>query len=70
MRNRPLKSKKTVDLFHIRLLIANYMESEGCDCCQKENHDADKDALAKLLGVPVSREGSRDYFAKFVKREE
>ena len=71
MKNRPLKSRKTVDRDHVRCLIANYMQSEGCGCCQDDdNHKIDKQALAELLNVAKYRDGSGYSFRKFIKRKE
>lgn len=42
----------------IRIAVANYVQSEGCDCCQGGNHSEHKKALAELLKVPMYSDGS------------
>lgn len=38
----------------IRQAIADYMRSEGCDCCcNTDVHDKNRAALASLLEVPM-----------------
>ena len=50
----------------IRETIANYMQSEGCDCCRdSEKHNESKKRLAKLLSVPQYSDGSGYDFNKF-----
>ncbi len=50
----------------MRELVANYMQSEGCSCCQDvEQHKIDKEALAKLLNVPKYDDGSGYNFPKY-----
>lgn len=53
-----------ISLPEIRKAIANYMASEGCDCCRdNEAHGTNKKAIAELLQIPDDR-GYYD-FAKF-----
>lgn len=50
----------------IRMVIADYMHSEGCSCCQdtpKHNEAAKK--LAEMLNVPMYSDGSGYDFPKF-----
>lgn len=50
----------------IRQAVADYIRSEGCDCCS--NRDAHKEArnvLGKLLRVPKYADGSGYDFSKF-----
>jgi len=43
----------------IRRAIANYVRSEGCDCCRGTGHDRHFKALIKVLGI--GKEGFRPY---------
>lgn len=50
----------------LRVALADYMVSEGCDCC--ENHDAHKahaEVLAKLLNIPAYSDKSGYDFYKY-----
>lgn len=50
----------------IRQAIADYMQSEGCSCCQNvEAHREHKALLAKLLKVPPYSDGDGHDFNKF-----
>lgn len=50
----------------LRRAIADYMQSEGCSCCQnREKHEAAKAKIAKLLRVPKWKDGSGYNFNKF-----
>jgi methionine aminopeptidase len=50
----------------IREAVADYMESEGCDCWEDyENHKIHKKILAKLLKVPMYKDKSGYDFSKF-----
>jgi hypothetical protein len=42
----------------LREAVANYMYSEGCNCCRGNDHDAHAEALAKLLSVKKYSDGS------------
>jgi len=53
------------ELKDLRIAVANYMGSEGCDCCRGENHGIHKEILAKLLKVPRYKDRSGYNFAKF-----
>lgn len=59
------KVSKRKPLDEIREAVANYMQSEGCSCCEGESHEADKERLAKLLRVPKYKDGSGYDFGKF-----
>lgn len=52
----------------VRRLLADYMWSEGCSCCQGDNHDKHKAALAKLLKVPRYKDGSGYDFPRFISK--
>jgi hypothetical protein len=52
----------------MRTAVANYMASEGCSCCQGADHDAHKEALAKLLNVPKYKDGSGYDFSRYRKK--
>lgn len=57
-------SKETIN--QIRQTIADYMQSEGCNCCRDiEGHKKHEEKLAKLLGVPKYKDGSGYNFNKF-----
>lgn len=49
----------------LREAVANYMYSEGCSCCQGDDHGAHKAALAELLSVPQYPDGSGYNFYSF-----
>lgn len=50
----------------IRVALANYMASEGCNCCQDvAKHDEAEDALGVLLDVPKFDNGSCYDFSTF-----
>lgn len=50
----------------VRQVIADYMASEGCSCCQNTKaHKESEEKLAKLLKVPKYRDGSGYDFPKF-----
>lgn len=53
------------DLESIRAAVANYMWSEGCDCCRGAKHDAHAETLAKLLDVPKYEDDSGYDFFQF-----
>jgi hypothetical protein len=56
----------TLDDQKIRTALANYIESEGCSCCQnKEEHQKALEQLAKLLNVPKYWDGSGYDFGKY-----
>ena len=50
----------------LRRAIADYMDSEGCDCCRDiRPHKEAKERIAKLLRVPMYEDGSGYNFEKF-----
>jgi hypothetical protein len=49
----------------IKEALANYMQSEGCSCCQGSNHDEHKKVLAELLNIPMYKDKSGYNFNKF-----
>lgn len=49
----------------IREAVANYLHSEGCGCCQGNNHDEHRWELGKLLNVPKYDDDSGYDFGKF-----
>ncbi len=51
----------------VRAAVANYMWSEGCTCCRRDNHDQHAAELARLLHVPMYTDGSGYDFASFRK---
>ena len=61
------KEDKIKYLLHdVRQAMADYMQSEGCSCCQDINaHNEHKARLAKLLNVPMYGDKSGYDFGKF-----
>ncbi len=56
----------TKDLIKIRQALADYIQSEGCSCCQdKDRHGEAAEALAALLSVPMYKDRSGYDFGKF-----
>ncbi len=54
------------ELMHLRQAIADYMRSEGCDCCgDRDAHIRHKARLATLLKVPKYADGSGYDFGRF-----
>lgn len=61
--------RKTIPIAVVRRAIANYMYSEGCDCCSdREKHPLHRAALGKLLNVPMFSDKSGYNFDKFAKK--
>ena len=58
-------NRKTVDVEKMCRAFANYVKSEGCDCCQGHDHDEHAEVIAKLLGVPEYADGSGYDFYRF-----
>ena len=55
-----------MDKQNIRRIIADYMQSEGCDCCRNiDEHNKNKALLAKILDVPKYKDGSGYNFNMF-----
>lgn len=50
--------RRMVSLVELRAAVANYVESEGCSCCEGADHEKHKTTLAKLLGVRKYKDGS------------
>ena len=60
------EQKLTVELAVVRRAVADYMQSEGCSCCENiEDHNEHEARLAKLLRVPKYRDGDGYDFARF-----
>ncbi len=50
----------------VRQALADYVQSEGCSCCQdREGHALAAKQLAELLDVPLYADGSGYDFTKF-----
>lgn len=63
---RVLAAAEQNNLFQIRQAVADYMGSEGCSCCcDIDKHDAHKERLALLLGVPQYSDASGYNFYRF-----
>lgn len=63
-----MKNNKELHEFkkQIRIAIANYMKSEGCDCCQNiHEHERHEEQLAKLLNVSKYSDNSGYDFSKY-----
>lgn len=52
----------------IREAIADYIRSEGCMCCEDDDHDKHKERLAKLLNIPKGSDGYY-IFSEFQSKE-
>lgn len=59
-----VKLDALVSLPEIRKAIANYMRSEGCGCCKGSDHEEHEETIAKLLNVPMYKDGSGYDFAE------
>jgi hypothetical protein len=62
------KKAQTITEFRreVRRAVADYMQSEGCDCCRDhEAHEKHAAALAKLLRVEQYADGSGFNFPRF-----
>lgn len=60
------KAKGTVSRSKLRRAVADYIRSEGCDCCSDcEKHAEDKRRLAELLNVPLYDDASGYDFGLF-----
>jgi hypothetical protein len=58
--------KRTVWHDAVRTAIADYMQSEGCSCCQDvDAHKEHEKKLAELLDVPMYQDGSGYNFPQF-----
>ena len=50
----------------LRKAVADYMQSEGCSCCESvDEHREHRKKLAELLNVPMYEDGSGYDFSKF-----
>jgi hypothetical protein len=50
----------------VRNAVAEYIDSEGCQCCQNvEKHKFDTERLGKLLNVPMYKDKSGYDFGKY-----
>lgn len=50
----------------IRQVVADYMRTEGCSCCEDiDGHDAKRAELGKLLDVPKYDDESGYNFSQF-----
>lgn len=54
----------------VRQVVADYMGSEGCSCCEGDDHHEHRGRLAKMLGVPKYTDGSGWDFPRFRTKEE
>jgi excinuclease UvrABC ATPase subunit len=53
----------------IREAVANYMASEGCSCCEGQNHREHAKKLAELLNVPMYEDESGYNFHQFKSKD-
>lgn len=57
-------TQRVVSLIEVRRLVADYIGSEGCDCCRGAAHPEHQTALAKLLKVkPYSDDSGHNFGA-------
>ena len=66
----PAKAKSPGDISAfrkaVRRAVADYMRSEGCNCCRdQEAHTENEKRLAKLLGVARYSDGSGYNFPRW-----
>lgn len=61
--------RKTIKIEVIREAIANYIQSEGCGCCQGNDHNDHAKKLAELLDVPMYSDGSGYDFGQFLTKK-
>lgn len=60
-------AKAQTHIREIRRALADYMQSEGCSCCQDvEAHAEASRRLAKLLRIPRYEDGSGFDFRKYL----
>lgn len=53
----------------VRQAVADYMLTEGCDCCrQNDEHELNAEKLAKLLNVTKYKDGAGYEFSKYRSR--
>ena len=58
--------RKTIKIEVIREAVANYMQSEGCSCCDGREHNDDRKKIAELLDVPMYDDGSGYDFSPYL----
>lgn len=49
----------------MREVVANFMSTKGCSCCQSKEHPENEEALGKLLNVKKYSDGSGYNFTKY-----
>jgi len=49
----------------LRQAVADYISSEGCGCCESNDHSKHAEHLAKLLNVPKYADNSGYDFNKY-----
>ena len=65
-----MPERRTISIKKVREAVANYMQSEGCDCCRDmDAHKKHKKTLAEFLGVPTYDDGSGYDFGSFESKE-
>lgn len=63
-RQRDERMKLEAQMAELRLLVAKYMHSEGCGCCEGEGHKEYQEQLGAVLKFPRFKDDSGwDYFA-------
>lgn len=66
--DRIMAKKKIEPSFaEIRKAVADYVGSEGCNCCSGSDHEEHKDHLGELLDIPKYSDGSGYDFYKVAK---
>lgn len=63
-------SKATDLRDEIREELANYIHSEGCNCCEAPNHQWYQNKLAKLLDVERYDDDSGNNFSNYETKKE
>ena len=54
-----------VDMEKVRRTVADYMNSEGCSCCEGRDHKKHRNILGAMLGVDMYDDGSGYDFNKY-----
>ena len=57
--------RRRESLTPIRRAVADYMNSEGCSCCEGPSHKKDRDRLGVLLRIPKYSDGSGHDFGRY-----
>lgn len=58
-----------IELIKIREAVANYIRTEGCSCCESEEHPELREKIAELLHVTKYEDGSGYNFNQYASEE-